>query len=355
MNCGIGPMIEATRRIEREPADTPVPMTDAGPDWARITEEINCPLCDYNLRGLQQGRCPECGYYFDWLELIDLRRRRHPFLFEHHPGKTIRSLLKTLAAGLLPRRFWRNLNAAQEIHTKRLLGYWAITTFITIALTLATLWAWEFTEQAPQFNAQRNYIRSEALAHPNSPTVIQLTRQYGSFEAFLDAHYPKTPLNVRLLSSLTDAFRTRAARFIVYPCLRVYLIWPFASLLGLLVFRWTMKRVNVNKAHVIRCIIYSQDAWLWYSLFTLAVVLSRGGLNLLTGGQWLTPTLLTAGAIFCMLHTIYRLIIAYRAYMRFDRAVATVLCAQLISALLVMTALSYYAEWKVARVKFPLF
>ncbi len=29
---------------------------------ALATQDLACPQCDYNLRGLQSGRCPECGW-----------------------------------------------------------------------------------------------------------------------------------------------------------------------------------------------------------------------------------------------------------------------------------------------------
>ena len=48
-------------------------------------ETLHCPLCEYNLRGLSEPRCPECGYRFEWAELRDPSRRLHPYLFEHHP------------------------------------------------------------------------------------------------------------------------------------------------------------------------------------------------------------------------------------------------------------------------------
>ena len=59
--------------------------TAAGPDWDHQTEDIFCPLCEYNLRGLIEPRCLECGYRFEWPDLLDPRRRLHPYLFEHHP------------------------------------------------------------------------------------------------------------------------------------------------------------------------------------------------------------------------------------------------------------------------------
>jgi hypothetical protein len=34
-----------------------------------VNREIPCPSCDYDLRGLEAGRCPECGVSFDPVEL----------------------------------------------------------------------------------------------------------------------------------------------------------------------------------------------------------------------------------------------------------------------------------------------
>src|SRR5262245_18628420 len=79
----------------------------APPDWATIAETIRCPLCEYDLRGLANPRCPECGRDFVWIELLDPARRRHRYLFEHHPERNVWSFVRTLVGGLLPWRFWR--------------------------------------------------------------------------------------------------------------------------------------------------------------------------------------------------------------------------------------------------------
>ena len=56
-------------------------------DWSTITENIECPLCLYNLRGLTEPRCPECGHQFRWRTLLDESGWRHRYLFEHHPRR----------------------------------------------------------------------------------------------------------------------------------------------------------------------------------------------------------------------------------------------------------------------------
>ena len=67
------------------------PTAASSPDWATIDEEVLCALCDYNLRGLADARCPECGARFTWRELLDPALRIHPYLFEHHPNRASHS------------------------------------------------------------------------------------------------------------------------------------------------------------------------------------------------------------------------------------------------------------------------
>ena len=68
-------------------------------DWSTVTTDVVCPLCEYNLRGLSENRCPECGYVFDWNEVLHPEIVRHPYLFEHNPKRSIRSLFATVGSG----------------------------------------------------------------------------------------------------------------------------------------------------------------------------------------------------------------------------------------------------------------
>jgi hypothetical protein len=43
---------------------------------------LNCPRCGYNLRGLREARCPECGTEYTLEELLDHFRQQNP-----HPSE----------------------------------------------------------------------------------------------------------------------------------------------------------------------------------------------------------------------------------------------------------------------------
>src|SRR5687768_5496500 len=98
--------------------------TASAPDWPATTEPVCCPLCDYDLRGLAEPRCPECGYRFTWPEVLDPARRVHPYLFEHYPHRSAWAFLRTLLGGLRPRRFWTGLLPAQPGRPRRIVDYW---------------------------------------------------------------------------------------------------------------------------------------------------------------------------------------------------------------------------------------
>src|SRR5437588_13128653 len=107
------------------------------PDWATCDEQIVCPLCEYDLRGLSEPTCPECGYRFVWPDLLDPARRRHPYLFEHHPNHNVWSFRKTILGTLRPRRFWTSLVASQPSRPRRLVLYWLVAGFLGSIMAIA--------------------------------------------------------------------------------------------------------------------------------------------------------------------------------------------------------------------------
>jgi len=103
-------------------------------DWSTVSAEVKCPLCHYNLRGLSEPRCPECGHGFDWAELFNPQRPDRLY-FEHQRG--IRSFLRTLFAGLRTRRFWSNLRPSQTIFPRRLVMYWLLCSLFLVLVPVA--------------------------------------------------------------------------------------------------------------------------------------------------------------------------------------------------------------------------
>lgn len=103
------------------------------------TDDLRCPLCQYSLRGLIEPRCPECGFAFQWQELIDAEKNRHPYLFEHQSRRNLWSLWKTFWRDCRPRRFWRELSPAQRIHPRRLMVYWVLSNLTILIMLLVPL------------------------------------------------------------------------------------------------------------------------------------------------------------------------------------------------------------------------
>src|SRR5438034_8038460 len=101
-----------------------IATADSAPNWTNLSREILCPLCSYNLRGLSEPRCPECGHRSTWNDLAAGGNLPHPYLFEQHPQDNARSLFSTLLHSLEPISFWRHLKPAHKPNVRRLFIYW---------------------------------------------------------------------------------------------------------------------------------------------------------------------------------------------------------------------------------------
>jgi|CXWL01.1.fsa_nt_gi hypothetical protein len=306
------------------------------PDWSTITEDIHCVLCDYNLRGLAESRCPECGYRFEWADLLDPRRRVHPYLFEHHPERSFWSFKKTLLGGLRPKRFWRTLHPIQPSRPRRLLLYWFLTVGPAILLTL-------FADLALQVAAchhdawEQRRMFSNYVNH--GMTAEQKKRPYG-FPTSQMAIDHRTPIPT-LLSSFRTAWRYLGWRLSPFGTPRsmilirfsLVLFYPWLNLLGLLVFQISMRRARIRTVHVLRSIVYSYDvvfAWPLMAVVGAALTFltnSRSSLELL--GITLVPLLLVA-----VMLVLYKQYYALKCYLNFDKPLATLLASQFIGILL---------------------
>jgi hypothetical protein len=331
--------------------EVPPTMTAAAPEGQANTHDIACPMCEYNLRGLTEPRCPECGYRFDWAELRDARRRPHRYLFEHHPEANVKSFWKTAWGGLRPWRFWKELHPAMPSRPGRLTAYWLIAMLLGFGAVLgwAIPAAIALASSAKQARDSMTQSYSPVSQDPN-----YLQRQ-------LDRMYPLPPQ-----AAFFDwLWQTEPMLRIVLLMFAIALAWPILTLMTLRIFRISMRRARVRSVHVLRCVIYSFDSILWagtmlaVGLPLAAIVFGSqrpaivfagsmsgairayqpgpaGYLRIYNYSWSAEPFLVSAHLIFAALlaFSTFRLMFAYRRYLQFHRPRATVLASQLIPLLL---------------------
>jgi hypothetical protein len=236
--------------------------------------------------------------------LGDPARRFHPYLFEHHAQRNAWSLRRTLLGGLLPAEFWSTLHSTQPSRPHRLLLYWVLTALPLVLLT-----------------ALHAFLLTSGLLQSLG------NARAGNYDAW------------RLVRWVTQMDADGGG----YGLLAVWcLAWPWVSFLALLVFQISLRRARLRTTHVLRCVVYSADACLWLTLPLLLLAWTAWQ----AGGSAprlffpMATGLLPLAALACFT---YRLFQAYRLYLRFDHALATVLASQ------VIVVLVYVKLWFVAR------
>jgi hypothetical protein len=337
-----------------ESAIDPAPPPDA-PDWSSIHEDLRCPLCDYALRGLAEPRCPECGYRFEWPDLTDPVRRRHPYLFEHHHEHNVWSFARTALGGLRPLRFWTSLHPAQRSKPRRLALY-----AIVIALLLAAVVAGHYELYFPEAAATARMRRASlALAYAlGTARLNDLMLQGRSLQSFLDEFWPVPPSRKFYQRAWQEEsqWAIRLAAF--------WLVWPWLVLAALLLFRISMRRARIRPAHVLRCVVYSYDVALWVAAAgAAALVLRTLQRHRLAPLRWSLPSapiptdvifqyrpdvftdsLFWAGVV-AVCASAYRLTVAFRHYLRFDCPAATVAAAHVMAGLTLVLLLVLGRHW----------
>jgi hypothetical protein len=305
-----------------------LPAVENPPQWDQVQHEVLCPLCDYNLRGLIQPRCPECGLAFDWNEVLDPARIRHPYLFEHHPRRRIWSFVMTLFHGLKPARFWTTLRPTHSTYPRKIFLYWLILTMLVLAgpATIAGNFVWQQVQSFSQVRAQ--YVkRLNAGLAPQQ--LASIRAQWGSVEAFADHQLGRPPM----WWYVQNAFRF-ALSGLLAPILAC-VIWPWLTLAALLIFQQSMHRAKIRPAHVMRCAIYACDGFWLIVLIVWGLQAAPSWPSRLLFWFHLTLTdLLIPLALLYPAWCIWRLRTAYRRYLQFPHPLATVLASQIIVGLL---------------------
>lgn len=279
------------------------------PEWDTVPHELTCPLCDYNLRGLREPRCPECGHHFEWRDLTDPSRSRHPWLFEHHPNRNLGSFWKTARGGLRPLHFWTALSPTQPSRPRRLILYWCIAALIGLfgaASPYVAVWG-------------HSEIRSrQAAAMRTSPKAL--------------ARRGPAPRPL----SLSDTFSVVGPDYLVAGAWAV--AWPWITYLTLMIFRISMRRARIKPIHVLRCVLYSSDSVLWAGILVTGTTALAWAAAELQDENWIK---LFSGVNAAVLAGFYLLVVArlgaaYARYLRFDRPWATVIASQVVFGLLVI-------------------
>jgi hypothetical protein len=306
---------------------------DSPPDWSAIGRDILCPLCDYNLRGLVEPRCPECGHQFNWKQMLDAEAQRHPYLFEHQPQRNFWSFFQTLRASLFqPGRFWTKLLPIHQPNRRRLVLYWMIVGIISlVCFAPAPIVRVGTYYQLYASQAQMRQSRVFVSYRPTRPS--QLVVRTG----------PPPSMGQVLL----EALRSNPADLLM-PVF--FLLWPAVTLAALMVYRISMRRARIHSVHVLRCVIYSADANILAGLLVAATtfLLPRYG----PADRWyffstlwgVNPSLLLAILVALILLT-YRLSLAYQRYLRFPHAVGVVAASQFIVFLIFYNLLFLIRGW----------
>ena len=170
------------------------PPDDERPDWSSVTETIRCPLCAYELRGLVEPRCPECGFAFHWPDLLDPTRRKHPYLFEHHPRSNVRSFFRTMLGNFGPVRFWSSLKPSQPSRPGRLVLYWLIASLL-LPVGYAGFFVYTAVRHAKEHEAYRARYATwvtQNLGQFTDAGVIASIQAAGGPRAWVDVEIPPT-------------------------------------------------------------------------------------------------------------------------------------------------------------------
>lgn len=310
------------------------PPTEPGspPDWTELQRDVLCPLCEYNLRGLIEPRCPECGHQFMWSELLDESRWKHPWLFEHARGHRVRGLFQTISRSILPNAFWDSVHPTHKPRPLWLALFWLVCAS-AVLLPLPWLAVPSAVRTYSRVYESRQALQAFIAAQPNHPQTRMLLRRYGSGPAAAKAMYPLPSLAHALGSNLgTSSHRLINATL---PISLAYLAWPWLTAATLQIFRQTLRRTRIMPIHIVRCAIYSFSGAIVVLPVLLLVVRER--VMRPTRGRLLgeldDPVIYLALLGFLLILT-WRLTMAYRQYLRFPQAAATCVASQVIVGLI---------------------
>jgi hypothetical protein len=288
----------------------------APPDWDSLEREVLCPLCEYNLRGLSEARCPECGHRSSWAELLAVTEEQ-PWFFETAKRRKLAALVKTWVLSLAPVQFWKRVRPQQRPRLLRLMVY--------------LLASWLFTLLFGIHTYLHVYVKQMEHVYWIHPNTINWGR-------VRPVSYPSFPWDPTLLDpNLRWQFEIEVFSAVAMA------LWPLLTIATLAIFQQSLRRAQINPGHVLRAAIYSSDVnvlltiglstWIWRLPMTWTFY---RGQTLMLNPRIFWPILAVTIVVT------YRLWTAYRLYMRFPHALATAIASQVIVALVLYMAAFFF-------------
>jgi hypothetical protein len=280
---------------------------------------------------LTECRCPECGHQFTWSEVLE-RGQRHPYLYEHHRGNRILSLVRTFTASQFPWSFWRALRPTHTVRISRLIVY-AIVTGVLTAFSVAPFLA-HSTYQAIDANRSMRARMLQTYSRAGAMQRFSLDKRYPSAQAVVDAFCPE----IKVKDALAGILDRRMIRldwrrgFFIDSIIRM-LCWPVLTILSVLIFRVSFRQAGIRFGHVLRTVVYSADV----IVFAAALLALGEYFGSLRGSMW-TNWYFSAMGVFAipyfwivLLTVLFvRLLLASTLYLRIPGGVAMVVASQII-------------------------
>lgn len=311
----------------------------ASPDLAASANDLRCPLCDYDVRGLPEPRCPECGHRFEWEEVTDPEKRRLRWFVEHGPFAPRYS--PTQWRLVWPGVFWGRVRPSHAMSRRRIAQFWGTGLAVYLLAFVLMLAGTAAFYQVGYAQTRAVLTRTPGLL-ANSAAAANLPP-----EQYLDAFFP-TPRQLNFWLQVLS--HTRWGAPLLVPLAVSGSLW-----LVLKIMVRSFQRAKIKPVHRWRVIAYATDplpggltilcfAAYWlpkaYQIFTAPIVT-------LPLRFWLWPVPLigiTAAALLAV--TWLRTEAAVRRYLAIPHAWAVATAALLIAALPLMTlVLNLWYPW----------
>jgi len=286
---------------------------------------LRCPLCEYELTGLTEPRCPECGYAFDWAELRRAAAEERPWFIEHARRGVVWAAVKTFGRALWPAGFWSQLNAGHRGKAGRLAGFAMLLVGVIAGTAVACL----TSDIGAAYGPYRLAFGRVVVGTPGPLTPFQFAWRYLWGDG---------------------AVTWRPTLFVA--------AWPLVTTGAAMVFGQTMRRARVRPLHVTRVAIYgfAPAVAVWVVVLALMAIDGRDGerwyaesTRSSVGTAWagdalgISPRLLLAIVIAWAAMTA-SVVAAYERYLRFPNPIATAMLVQVVGLLWVLAGLSAMRE-----------